>query len=145
MSKEIQKVVAYITNGRRQLVFKHTELHEAGIQVPAGTVDPGEDPQTAVLREAFEETGLFDLELVRGLGKRTSERDGSNYIRHFFHLHCPGQPPERWCHMEENPSGGSAEPIEFELYWAGWPEDIPTIAAEMDARLAAVDWDSLPG
>jgi 8-oxo-dGTP pyrophosphatase MutT (NUDIX family) len=145
MSRETQKVVAYITNGRRLLVFEHTEFPEAGIQVPAGTVDPGEDPQTAVLREAYEETGLLHLELVRALGKRIFEWDGRNYVRHFFHLFCPGQPPERWRHREEDPSDEASEHIEFELYWAGWPDGIPALAAEMDALLAALDWDSLPG
>ena len=58
MSSEIQKVIAYITNGRRLLVFRDTDFPEAGIQVPAGTVDAGEAPQTAVMREAQEETGL---------------------------------------------------------------------------------------
>jgi len=144
MTTEIKKVVAYITSGRRLLVFEHTEFPEAGIQVPAGTVDPGEDPQTAVLREAYEETGLSNLKLVRALGKRTFKGDGRTYVRHFFRLFYPGQPPERWRHMEEDPSNDTNEPIEFELYWASWPDGIPALPAEMDALLAAVDWDSLP-
>lgn len=52
------KVLAYITHGNRLLVFRHPHAPEAGIQVPAGTVEEGEDPGTAVLREAAEETGL---------------------------------------------------------------------------------------
>nr|WP_308370402.1 NUDIX domain-containing protein [Streptomyces sp. McG3] len=40
------------------LVFDHAGLPEAGTQVPAGGVAPGEDPERAVLREVAEETGL---------------------------------------------------------------------------------------
>ncbi|GHO85715.1 hypothetical protein [Dictyobacter formicarum] len=37
-----QKVFAYITHQRRVLLFTHTFSPEAGIQVPAGTLEPGE-------------------------------------------------------------------------------------------------------
>ena len=37
---------------------------EAGIQVPAGTVEADETPAAAALREAREETGLGDLRLA---------------------------------------------------------------------------------
>lgn len=64
----IEKVTAFITrpgqNGRELLVFQHPN---AGIQLPAGTVEPGEDVETAVLREAFEETGLKQLTIARQL------------------------------------------------------------------------------
>jgi len=143
MSSEIQKVVAYITNGRRLLVFKHTDFPEAGIQVPAGTVDPGEAPETAVLREAYEEIGLTGLELVRYLGQRVVAGHNGPITRHFFHIHCPGRPPVRWRHFEYFPSEGPDEPIEFELYWVKWPDEVPAPAGEQDALLATIDWDSL--
>lgn len=38
------RAYAYITNGSRLLLFTHPEAPEAGIQVPAGTIEPGEDP-----------------------------------------------------------------------------------------------------
>ena len=37
--------------------------------MPAGTVHDGEEPDDAVLREAFEETGLRGLRIVRRLGR----------------------------------------------------------------------------
>ena len=40
-----------------------------GVQIPASTVNPGEDPVTAAHREAFEETVLTDLVLERALGE----------------------------------------------------------------------------
>ena len=69
MNKVIQKVTAFIVRERRDvrelLVFKHPT---AGIQIPAGTVEEGEDIETAVKREAYEETGLRFLEIEEYLG-----------------------------------------------------------------------------
>ena len=69
-----RKAFAYITSGstsgHRLLVFSHPLSPEAGIQVPAGTMDDGETPEEAVLREAGEETGLPDLKIVRMLGRQ---------------------------------------------------------------------------
>ena len=60
MSELIEKVTAFITQERNGvkalLVFKHPT---AGIQIPAGTVEVGEDIETAVQREAHEELSLF--------------------------------------------------------------------------------------
>ncbi|WP_420631135.1 NUDIX domain-containing protein [Candidatus Leptofilum sp.] len=70
----IHKVTAFITRerpkGRQLLLFQHPQ---AGVQLPAGTVDEGEDWQTAVLREAQEETGLTQLTIHCYLGKIENE------------------------------------------------------------------------
>ena len=71
----VEKVTAFITRWGRQgqpqiLLFQHPQ---AGVQLPAGTVDAGEDWQTAVLREAAEETGLTHLTIHRYLGKIENE------------------------------------------------------------------------
>jgi 8-oxo-dGTP pyrophosphatase MutT (NUDIX family) len=69
---EIGKVTAFITRdtdaGRELLVFTHAD---AGIQVPAGTMEAGETPETAVLREAYEETGLTAVRIAAYLGAIT--------------------------------------------------------------------------
>jgi 8-oxo-dGTP pyrophosphatase MutT (NUDIX family) len=56
------KVTALITRSRPQgreiLVFEHPH---GGVQLPAGTVEPGEDTAAAAEREATEETALTDL------------------------------------------------------------------------------------
>lgn len=58
-----EKVVCYVTHQDRLLVFTHLDvpLTVAGVQVPAGTIEPGETPRQAALREVREETGLTDL------------------------------------------------------------------------------------
>jgi 8-oxo-dGTP diphosphatase len=126
-----ETAIAYITQGDRLLVFRHTQFPEAGIQVPAGTVEPGEPPQAAVLREAWEESGLQELEVRGFLGQ--CEFDVAPYgrnmdeRRYFFHLAFRGDAPETWRHDEMNPSDGSPAPIEFEFYWVKYPDDVPEL------------------
>jgi 8-oxo-dGTP pyrophosphatase MutT (NUDIX family) len=59
MDRIIEKVTAFITRqteaGHQLLLLEHPY---AGIQIPAGTVEPNESPEQAVRREIFEETGL---------------------------------------------------------------------------------------
>jgi 8-oxo-dGTP pyrophosphatase MutT (NUDIX family) len=64
-----EKVTAFITrhsgHGHELLLVEHPH---AGIQIPAGTVEDGETPEAAVLREAAEETGLTSLSVRLYLG-----------------------------------------------------------------------------
>ena len=59
MTSMVDKVAAFVTrkrNGVKELLlFRHPR---AGVQIPAGTVEDGENPETAVKREVYEETGL---------------------------------------------------------------------------------------
>jgi len=117
-----QKVVAYIVRDGRLVVFTHaddTADDDSGLQVPAGTVRDGETPERAVLREAFEETGLTGLRIVRYLG--AGEYDMRPYadavhVRHYFHLEVDADDvPERWSAEERG--DGDGEPIRFDLSW----------------------------
>ena len=125
----VEKVVAYITRDRHLLVFRHVDS-EAGIQVPAGTVEPGESPEHAVMREAREETGLPGLELRRFLGARDVDMSPHGraelHRRSFYHLELRGDAPSLWRHVE---AGGGAPGIEFELYWVLFPDHVPELAA----------------
>src|SRR5690348_1137792 len=132
-----QKVFAYITHQNRLLTFRHPFSPEAGIQVPAGTLEAGERPEEGVLREAREETGLTGLVLDRLLGEQ--ERDMSDFgheeihHRYFYHLRYQGQPPETWQHEEISPSDGPEEnPILFEFFWAPLPDGVPELIADHD-------------
>lgn len=131
VSQIASKVVAYVTHHRRLLVFTHRDFPEAGVQVPAGTVEPGEAPEAAVLREAREETGLSDLVLVRYLGEHWHDlaRFGRDEIAHrrFYHLRCLAEPPEAWLAVEEQPSGGETFPIYFDCRWASLPDGLPDL------------------
>lgn len=65
----IEKVTAFITRkaGRDLLLFEHPN---AGVQIPAGTVEDDETPEEAAVREGVEETGLTSLSIRRYLGYR---------------------------------------------------------------------------
>lgn len=118
------------------MVFSHPLSPEAGIQVPAGTVCPGEPPQKAALREAEEETGLRGLRVVRYLGERhhpVPELD-EVHRRHFYHLACEETPSERWRRYEMDPHTGEAPPL-FELFWVPLPHGVPPLAPGHDALL----------
>lgn len=130
-----QKVFAYITHKQRLLVFSHPFAPEAGIQVPAGTINAGEQPEVAVLREAFEETGLTGLTLAGFLGeqKRDMSDFGRNEIHHrrFYHLHCKQEPPSQWRHEELFPSDDpSSTPIPFDFFWVALPHEVPQLIAD---------------
>ena len=97
MRKVKYEVMAYITHHHYLLVFRHPDTPEAGIQVPAGTVEEQEQAEDAVLREAYEETGLTNLTLNCFLGEQERDmsdfgRDGVHH-RRFYHLRCHGYPP----------------------------------------------------
>jgi 8-oxo-dGTP pyrophosphatase MutT (NUDIX family) len=65
----IEKVTAFVIRWwegeHHLLLFEHPN---AGVQIPAGTVEEGESPEQAVLREAAEETGLAGFSTLRYLG-----------------------------------------------------------------------------
>jgi ribosomal-protein-alanine N-acetyltransferase len=139
------KVVAYITREDKLLVFSHPLCPEAGIQVPAGTIEKGESPHDAALREAREETGLHELETCSFLGVR--EHDLSRYgiaevhQRYFFHLECRQETPATWRHYENDPSDGSPVPIELKFFWVKFPDEVPELSGEQGEllhKLAAI-------
>ena len=135
----VEKVVAYVTKDEHLLVFRHVNS-DAGIQVPAGTLEPGESPDDGVLREAQEETGLDSLVVRRFLGTR--DYDMSSYgiaelhRRYYYHLECRGDTPSTWRHFELHPSGCPSKRIEFELYWVMLPDQVPELAAGQGYFLA---------
>ena len=122
------RVHAYITHENRLLVFEHVNS-DAGIQVPAGTVEADEAPELAVMREASEETGLTDLTLQSKLGdfEHDMREFGVEEIQHawFYHLACDETPPDRWDRDETG--GGTADPIRFRLYWVSLPDGVPRL------------------
>lgn len=81
MPEAIEKVAAFITRetkaGLELLLFKHPYAYN---QLPAGTVEAGETPETAVLREAFEETGLGPLSIREYLGCEEGQLPNGNWV-----------------------------------------------------------------
>lgn len=81
MQRVLEKVTAFITrkNGGQtdMLLFEHPN---AGIQLPAGTVEPGEPHLDACLREAREETGLYDLTVKQLIGHIDTNLPENDYV-----------------------------------------------------------------
>ena len=71
MENVLHKATAFITRPGAKavelLLFQHPH---AGVQIPAGTVEPDETPEQCVLREAHEETGLSKLRIAGKIGSR---------------------------------------------------------------------------
>ena len=135
----VNKVLAYITNRGRLLIFRHTQFPEAGIQVPGGTMEACEEPLEAALREAREESGLEDLQFITFLGIQNFDCEplGKDQIdrRYFFHFEAVGEPPDQWLHLEMDPSDHSASFYEFEFSWAELPSGVPSLVGEQDGML----------
>ena len=116
-----QKVQCYITREHagslQALVFEHIDYPEAGVQVPAGSIEPGETPEEAALREAWEESGIQDLHVQRYIGKfhwwHADRRE--DHERHVFQLTTSQTLPERWEHTVS--AGVEDKGIRFTCYW----------------------------
>ena len=128
--KRRRRVYAYITCDKGVLILEHPEHPDAGLQVPGGTVETGETPEEAVIREVYEETNLSDVSIKAQLGYR--EFDMSPYDMQemqeawFYHLHCHQAAEDEWFHEE---SFGKDGPIPFRLYWAKLPYEGPSLIA----------------
>lgn len=114
------RVFTYITRADQLLILKYVDGRYLQPQIPGGTVKIGELPAQAALREAQEETGLSELQLVKCLG--SFERDltdigrDEKIVAWFFHLHTDEHTPLTWRHFECDSSEGFG-PIEFALSW----------------------------
>ncbi|HZV12188.1 MAG TPA: NUDIX domain-containing protein [Candidatus Kapabacteria bacterium] len=105
----IQKAFAYIVRYRSDtpelLVF--TEEDQRSVQVPKGTVNQGEPPDHAVLREVLEESGLRDIDVIEKLGvaeymvQSGVAMDGplEQQEHHFFLLKPRHELPDSWAHI----------------------------------------------
>lgn len=117
----VRKVVGYVVSEGSLLVFTHDDvpLEVGGVQVPAGTIEPGETPAQAVVREVLEETGL-GTRIVRELGDELFDFWPSKpelHERHFFELSpVDDVVPSRWSAGERHPSDGG-EPQRWTCWW----------------------------
>jgi 8-oxo-dGTP diphosphatase len=104
-----QRVCVYITRGLEILVFTHEAKYPtAGTQIPAGGLEAGESILDAATREAFEETGLKNLEVKQHLGSGLYQNGKNTSIWHFVWLELgqgeasPAPMTDLWEHFAEN-------------------------------------------
>lgn len=97
------RVAAYVVRHRSAaelLVFDHVGMPDAGTQVPAGGVEPGEDPVAAVLREVVEETGLTAATVIGRIAVDDRPHPYTGHPRRttYFLLLAPADTPDAWHH-----------------------------------------------
>lgn len=116
----VQKACAYVTRDERELLVFEGPEHD-GLQVPKGTIEAGENPRTAVLREIAEESGLGAVGATQHLTTDVWTRRRSppkRYVRHFFHA-TVHEPRDRWTHTVTG--DGEENGLEFEFSWVELP------------------------
>jgi ADP-ribose pyrophosphatase YjhB (NUDIX family) len=100
----VGKVTSFVTrlgaHGPEVCVFAHPL---SGVQLPAGTLEQGEEPADGARREAYEETGLGELTLVRHIAAVPARMPGAG-LRHLFHLTTDQPTPDEWWVV--TPDGG---------------------------------------
>lgn len=110
--------------------------------LPAGVIDPGEQPADAIVREVLEETGVHvEIERVGGVGTHPvvyPNGDRCEYLNVWFRCRAVG---------------GSPEGYDDESLEVGWfhPDDLPeldgwaTLRIETTVDTAATAWHAQPG
>ncbi len=124
----IQKVQAYIIRKNKEpevLIFQH-DLTKI-FQVIRGTLQPLENPETAVIREMAEESGLKSAIVIKKLGEADIEvpggptRSGPLELQrhHAYLLQISSQSPDCWTHI----ASGSVEEEGVKFHFAWHPID----------------------
>ena len=94
-----ERVCVHVLRGDELLVFDHRDYPEAGTQVPAGGIDPGEAPENAARREVLAETGLQVTGPIRFLGtSRRRDGRGDDARTSFFETDAPAGTADSWEH-----------------------------------------------
>jgi 8-oxo-dGTP pyrophosphatase MutT (NUDIX family) len=125
--KRVERYIAaggVIVHGERVLVLRWPSRDE--VRLPKGHVEPGETVREAALREACEESGYLDLEIVTDMGhQRVAFDDGD---RHVVRTECyflmtlvgrPGRPR------------GCGEPT-FDPVWLNWDAALDALTYEAE-------------
>ncbi|MFJ4841553.1 NUDIX domain-containing protein [Streptomyces sp. NPDC088746] len=128
MSTPRIRVAAYVIRRREAaelLVFDHVGMADAGTQVPAGGVEPGEELSHAVLREVAEETGLLTAGVVRPMAVDERPHPQTRQPRRttFFLLRAPQDAPDAWVHQVrgDGVDSGLTFACRFEPLPLRWP------------------------
>ena len=114
-----EKVGAFVVRGQARgphelLLFTHVDFPDAPIQIPGGSLEPGEDPAAGVRRELYEEAGLTGLPLLRKLGISDVPWQGTLFRRHCY-VFDGASLPERWVHTVSG--DGVDRQLRFEYRW----------------------------
>lgn len=138
------RVAAYVIRHQpspQLLVLEHHGMPEAGMQIPAGGVRPGEILSHAVQREVLEETGLAETVIsVNPLITEDKPHPHTGQPRRttYFHLHVPATVPDSWSHYVDG--DGCDAGLLFVCRFQPLPLDSP-LADQQDAWLGLISPD----
>ena len=121
------------------LAFRHPL---AGLQLVKGTVEPGEAPADAAVREMWEEAGIR-VRVVRPLGTHQA-LPGQAWALFLCAIDTPL--PDGWVHRTEDDGGH-----DFRFFWqpltgeslAQWGPPYAAVLARIAALAAGPGWESL--
>ncbi|MEU7041209.1 NUDIX domain-containing protein [Streptomyces varsoviensis] len=137
------RVAAYVIRLRavpELLVFDHIGAPDAGTQVPAGGVAPGETPEAAALREVAEETGLLTATVLRRIAVEAKPHPDTGQPRRTTFLHLQAAPDtaprDAWVHQVSG--GGGDHGLAFACRFVPLPLVAP-LADGQDAWLGRID------
>ena len=127
MAKETERYTAaggVIAEAERVLVLRWPSRDE--VRLPKGHVEPGETVRQAALREASEETGYLDLDVVADLGRQrvAFEDHGRHVVR-----------TERYYLMVVPAGGGEPQgdgEAKFDPVWLGWDQALEALTFETE-------------
>lgn len=136
----VPKVVVYVfRQDDYVLTFTQRDHSDAGMQVPAGTVEPGEHPDDAAVRELAEETGFAGESRLRYFAESYADvREFKPEIhrRSWYFTSARGFPNESWTHSE--PRRAPLADIIAEYRWTPVADAVEAlIAGQQDQLLLA--------
>ncbi len=124
MKPSRERVYLFITRSRPRadqiLVLSHIDPDLwCGVQTPGGSIERGESPEAAALREAFEETGLTHIGPPILLAQDVYENEDEVLQRYFFRLPISVETEDEWVHRVYGEGIDSG--LEFRLRWVDLP------------------------
>ncbi|MFX1508060.1 MAG: NUDIX domain-containing protein [Promethearchaeota archaeon] len=77
---KIEKITAFITREKKNEELLLIQHPNAGIQIPAGTVEEGETVVEALKREIQEETGIESIKIKNYIGSQTTMLSNNEFL-----------------------------------------------------------------
>ena len=144
MTTVIEKACACVVQHGRVLVFRHPHA-VAGVQLPKGTIESGELPAHAVVRELYEESGLrllaapqliAEMKFTGSTSKVFPDRPPTQQRWHVFRFDAVESLPERWSHTATG--SPKEEGLIFDYFWHPLADSFAASHRYSDARFATV-------
>jgi len=112
MHGAVQKAVPIVIRRRKSLEVLSFRHPFAGSQLVKGTIEVGEEPESAALRELAEESGIREATVERELGRMAFPEIGQDW--HFYLCRVACSLAEEWTFFTQDDGGHL-----FQFFWHG--------------------------